>query len=311
MKRATIGTELPRRRIGFNGFLASRDGSPLQPCFDCSKISLMKSFCSLLLLSLVCLACLCSAQERSQDDQPHVVPKNLPEPKEEPTPLPQGESSSKDSETNGRGPGRTSNAGNHQSSIHELKEFDPHKAAKDIEVGEYYLKRKNYRAALDRFNEALLYKPNDGEATFRLAQTQEKLELYALAYRNYQNYLNVIVEGPFTKEAEAGLKRLEPHLPKPTEAGPAGDLAQLMQEGEAYLAKNAFESAHESFAKALEIAPDNPICNFRLAQSLEGLEVLDEARIYYKKYLALQPNGNLAGDAKRQIGQINIVLGKP
>jgi tetratricopeptide (TPR) repeat protein len=273
----------------------------------------MKSFCSLLLLSLVSLACLCSAQERSQDDQPHVVPRNLPEPKEEPTPVPQqGESSSKESQTNGRGTGRTSsNAGDNQGSVHELKEFDPHKAAKDVEVGEYYLKRKNYRAALDRFNEALLYKPNDGQATFRLAQTQEKLELYALAYRNYQNYLNTIAGGPFTKEAEAGIKRLEPHLPKPTEAGPAGDLAQLMQEGEAYLAKNSFESAHENFAKALEIAPDNPICNFRLAQSLEGLERLDEARIYYKKYLALQPNGNLAGDAKRQIGQINVVLGKP
>jgi tetratricopeptide (TPR) repeat protein len=271
----------------------------------------MKLFCSLLLLSLISLACLCTAQERSQDDQPHVVPRNLPEPKE-PTPAQQGESSSKDSQTNARGPGRTSsNAGNNQSSVQELKEFDPHKAAKDIEVGEYYLKRKNYRAALDRFNEALLYKPNDGQATLRLAQTQEKLELYALAYRNYQNYLNIAVGGPFTKEAEAGITRLEPHLPKPTEAGPAGDLAQLMQEGEAYLAKNAFEAAHESFAKALEIGPDNPTCNFRLAQSLEGLERLDEARIYYKKYLALQPNGNLAGDAKRQIGQINLVLGKP
>ena len=46
-------------------------------------------------------------------------------------------------------------------SVNELKPWDPHRAAKDIEVGEYYFKRKNYRGAESRFRDALLYKPND------------------------------------------------------------------------------------------------------------------------------------------------------
>src|SRR5882724_9296374 len=39
--------------------------------------------------------------------------------------------------------------------IQEMHPWDPHRAAKNIEVGEFYFKRKNYRAALARFQEAL------------------------------------------------------------------------------------------------------------------------------------------------------------
>ena len=40
--------------------------------------------------------------------------------------------------------------------VSEFHPWNPHKAAKDIEVGDYYFKeRKNYRAAADRYREAL------------------------------------------------------------------------------------------------------------------------------------------------------------
>jgi tetratricopeptide (TPR) repeat protein len=269
-------------------------------------------------MRLLCILILCSfaslslAQQGSQDDQPHIVPKNLPPPKEEPKTAPRGESSSKDSQLNLEGTGRTSSSSSGaESEVHELLPYDPHKAAKDVEVGVYYFKHKNYRAALDRLNEALLYKPNDAEATFHLAETQEKLELYALAYQNYRDYLKIAKEGPFAKDAQIAIKRIQPHLPQAEVAGqPPGDLAAIIQQGEGFLANNDFESAHMSFAQALEIAPDDPVCNFRVAQSLQGLQRLDEARIFYKKYLSLQPSGNLAHLAKQEIAQINLILGK-
>ncbi len=59
--------------------------------------------------------------------------------------------------------------------VQEFHPFDPHRAAKDIEVGDFYFKKKNYRAALDRYREALFYKPNDALANFRMAQAFEKL----------------------------------------------------------------------------------------------------------------------------------------
>jgi Flp pilus assembly protein TadD len=272
----------------------------------------MKSLFIILLLSFASLAL---AQDQSPDNQPHIRPKNMPkeeqkeEPKkEEPKDESQGESSSKDSEINLEGPGRTT-SGTH-SDVHLMYPYDPHKAAKDIEVGEYYLKQKNYRAALDRFNEALLYKPNDADATFHLAQTQEKLELYTLAYQNYHSYATLFKEGPFIKDAQDAMKRIQPHLPAPGAAGQSAELAQLIQEGEANLAKNDYEEAHTSFVKAAQLAPDDPVANFRVAESLLGLQRLEEARIFYKKYLALQPNGKMASEAKREIGQINLVVGK-
>lgn len=267
---------------------------------------------SLFVLTLFILASfgVAAAQSPDLDNQPHIQPKNMPEPKKEaqPKPQPPDDSSSKDSEINLEGPSRTPSKGS--SDVHELYPYDPHKAAKDIEVGQYYLKHKNYRAALDRFNEALLYKPNDAEATYRLAQTQEKLELYPLAYQNYRSYITIYKEGPYVKDAQEAMKRIEPHVPKTGPNGQSAELAKTIQEGEDALAKNDFEDAHTSFVKALEIAPDDPAANFRVAQSLQGLWRLDEARIFYKKCLSLQPEPKMASEAKREIAQIDFIMGK-
>ncbi len=271
----------------------------------------MKSVFASLLFLLLSLS-LAQAQSQSPDDQPHIRPKNMPQPREETQPQQpqqQGESSSKDSQINLEGPTPASAP---NTEIHEVYPYDPHKAAKDVEVGQYYLKRKNYRAALDRLNEALLYKPNDAEGTFYLAQTQEKLELYALAAQGYRNYVSLSKDGPHVKESQEGIKRVESHLPPPAAAGQEQvDVAQLIQQGESYLARNDFETAHTFFVRALHAAPEEAVATFRLAQSLQGLQRLDEARIFYQKYLGLQPNGKMAGDAKRAIAQINFVLGKP
>jgi tetratricopeptide (TPR) repeat protein len=82
------------------------------------------------------------------------------------------------------------------------------KALKDVEVGDYYFKHKNYRAALDRYKEALFYKDNDAIANFRLAQCQEKLGDKTEARKYYEQYLKILPEGPFSKEAQASLERL-------------------------------------------------------------------------------------------------------
>jgi tetratricopeptide (TPR) repeat protein len=80
---------------------------------------------------------------------------------------------------------------------------------KDVEVGDFYFKRKNYHAALDRYKEALYYKDNDAVATFRLAVCLEKLGDPAEARKYYEQYLKILPEGPFAKEAQASLERLK------------------------------------------------------------------------------------------------------
>src|SRR5664279_6197384 len=43
----------------------------------------------------------------------------------------------------------------------EFHPYDPHKAAKCVEVGDYYLKQGNTRAAISRYQEPLEWKPRD------------------------------------------------------------------------------------------------------------------------------------------------------
>ncbi len=94
------------------------------------------------------------------------------------------------------------------SSVQEFHPWNPMKARKDIDVGDYYFKRKNYKAAVDRYKEALYYKEGDAVASFRLAVCHEKLGDKAEARRYFEQYLKILPEGPFAKEAHASLDRL-------------------------------------------------------------------------------------------------------
>jgi len=95
------------------------------------------------------------------------------------------------------------------SDVQEFHPWDPHKAAKDVEVGDFYFKRKNYRAALERYKEALVYKQNDAIANFRLAECQEKVGNPAEAVTHYGEYLKILPHGPFAADAQKALERLK------------------------------------------------------------------------------------------------------
>ena len=94
------------------------------------------------------------------------------------------------------------------SGVQEFHPWSPLKALKDIEVGDFYFKRKNYKAALERYKEALYYKDNDAVASFRLAVCQEKLGDKTEAKKYYEQYLKILPEGPFAKDAHTSLDRM-------------------------------------------------------------------------------------------------------
>lgn len=95
------------------------------------------------------------------------------------------------------------------SDVQEMHPWDPHRAAKDIEVGDFYFKKKNYRAALDRYKDALIYKPNDAVAQYRLAECLDKTGNGSEAVTHYQEYLKILPHGPFAVEAQKALERLK------------------------------------------------------------------------------------------------------
>jgi tetratricopeptide (TPR) repeat protein len=104
------------------------------------------------------------------------------------------------------------------SDVSELKPWDPHRAMHNVEVGDFQFKRGNYPAAESRYREALEYKPNDAEATMRLATTLEKEGKKPQAIEQYQAYLRILPHGPEAEKAKTALQRLGGTIPDLSQA---------------------------------------------------------------------------------------------
>ena len=94
--------------------------------------------------------------------------------------------------------------------VNEFTPYNPMKAMKGIEIGDFYFKvKQNYPAAVSRYREALEYKPHDAEATFKLAEALNKTGDIEGAVENYQAYLKILPDGPYAKKAKEELGKLK------------------------------------------------------------------------------------------------------
>jgi tetratricopeptide (TPR) repeat protein len=85
---------------------------------------------------------------------------------------------------------------------------DQKRAAEDVDVGYYYLKDKNYRAAESRLKEALEIQPNLPAALIGLAQAQQKLGKKEEARQTYEAYLKLKPDGPDADKVRKALAQL-------------------------------------------------------------------------------------------------------
>ena len=162
-----------------------------------------------------------------------VGPPRSSQPPRETPPESSGSSTSKDDKVDISPPANDAkehpNAGLDDSDVGEFHPFDPHRAAKDVEVGDFYFKQRNYRAAISRYREALLYKPNDALATYRLADALEKAGNLSEAAQNYRSYLKILPYGPRAKDAQKALGRLHSKLPAASKPASTATAAQPKQ----------------------------------------------------------------------------------
>ena len=79
-------------------------------------------------------------------------------------------------------------------------------AKEDISVGKYYLDNKNWKAALSRFQSALVLAPDEPDVYWGLAESDRHLGNFAEARANY---LKVIDYDPGSKHAKDAKKALE------------------------------------------------------------------------------------------------------
>jgi hypothetical protein len=85
-------------------------------------------------------------------------------------------------------------------------------ASKDIQVGSYYLDRKNWKAALSRFESAMILDPENPEVYWGLAEAEHHMGDYAHAKEHYLKLLEYDPDGPHGKQARRELK--DPALEK-------------------------------------------------------------------------------------------------
>jgi len=85
-------------------------------------------------------------------------------------------------------------------------DFNPLKASQSITAGNFYFDKKNYTAAKNRYVDATLYDPGNGEAYEKLGEAQEKLRNFAASLAAYQKYFEL---EPTSKEIAVIKKRME------------------------------------------------------------------------------------------------------
>jgi tetratricopeptide (TPR) repeat protein len=125
----------------------------------------------------------------------------------------EGESSSKDTKVSlappageeGLAPGLDPS----DSNVREMTPWDPLKADKNVEIGNYYMTQKNVPAAISRYREALYWKQDDAIAHLKLGQALEADGQYAEARINFEAYLKILPQGKFAPLAHKSLNHMK------------------------------------------------------------------------------------------------------
>ena len=84
--------------------------------------------------------------------------------------------------------------------------WDPLRAEKDLEVGQYYMRKGDVDAAIDRFEDATLAKPGYAIPFRFLGEAQEKKGLKKQAIKSYRRYLDLY---PHAEDREKIQKRID------------------------------------------------------------------------------------------------------
>ena len=98
------------------------------------------------------------------------------------------------------------NKDNATESADDQPKWDPQRAEKDIEVGQYYMRKGDVDAAIDRFTDATVAKPGYAVPFKYLGEAQEKKGLKKPAAKSYQRYLDLY---PKAEDAEKIRKKIE------------------------------------------------------------------------------------------------------
>ena len=93
-----------------------------------------------------------------------------------------------------------------------VPEPDPDKARKAVEIGNFYYKRENFKAAEVRYREAILYGPEWPEGYQKLVRTLEAMARYDQAIQTCRDFLKAAPDSRKAPEFERRAKLLQKKL---------------------------------------------------------------------------------------------------
>lgn len=86
--------------------------------------------------------------------------------------------------------------------------FNPVKSKKAVEIGEFYFKKSDFRAAAGRFTEATKWNNGNAEAWLRLGDAEEKMNDLKAAQAAWKKYLELDPKGKNVTEVRKKIERL-------------------------------------------------------------------------------------------------------
>ena len=122
----------------------------------------------------------------AQDKKDSVLPKQDPKPAEEQLPPEEDIAATKQEYT-----------------------FNPVRSKRDVQVGDFYLKKGDFKAAVARYREATLWNEGNAEAWLRLGEAEEKRGAPKAAKAAYQKYLDLAPEAKPAAEVKKRLEKLQ------------------------------------------------------------------------------------------------------
>jgi tetratricopeptide (TPR) repeat protein len=98
------------------------------------------------------------------------------------------------------------NKDNATQSASDQPTWDPMRAEKDLEIGQYYMHKGDVDAAIDRFQDAITAKPGYAIPFRYLGEAQEKKGVKKQAIKSYQRYLDLV---PHADDADKIRKKID------------------------------------------------------------------------------------------------------
>jgi len=86
--------------------------------------------------------------------------------------------------------------------------FNPVKSKKDVEVGDFYFRKSDFKAAAARYLEATKWNDGNADAWMKLGEAEEKMNDAKAARAAWEKYLQLAPQGKGAAEVRSKLSKL-------------------------------------------------------------------------------------------------------